>query len=79
MDAEGLGWTVGPGRDSDEDGCGERVFADLDIEEVAGYRLEAEEAVFATFDDDEPILHQFLYRMRTTSHRRDGREDDLTE
>jgi hypothetical protein len=56
------------------------VFAGFGIEEVAGYRLEAEEAVFATFDDDEPILHWILSRLISSrcSRFRDG-EHDLRE
>lgn len=56
MDAEGLGWTVGPGRVSAEDGCTADAFADLANDEVAGYRLAVEEAVLATLDDDDPML-----------------------
>jgi hypothetical protein len=60
VDADGLGWTVGPGRDSDDDGWVGGGFADLGIDDVAGYRLAVEAAVFATFDDDDPIFLSLL-------------------
>ncbi len=36
VDAKGLGWTVGPGRDSDEDGWSGGGLADLGIDDFAG-------------------------------------------
>lgn len=70
MDAEGLGWTEGPGRGSDEDGCIGVAFVDLANEEVAGYRLAVEEAVLATFDDEDPIVEFVVYGIRVARHRR---------
>lgn len=56
VDAEGRGWTVGPGCDSEVDDIAGGGFLDLDIDDVAGYRLMLDEAVLATFEDDEPML-----------------------
>lgn len=64
VDTEGRGWTVGPGSDSDVDDIAGGGFLDFDIDDVAGYRLALEEAVFATFEDDEPILGLLVKRMR---------------
>lgn len=73
-----MGWTVGPGRNSDEDGWVGGGFANLGIDEVAGYCLAVDEAVLATLDDDEPIVRFTVRRLSFAACKWYEIGDDLT-